>query len=106
VTKKLIRLIRQEFSLGQAADYLKQKIVSLCHETIYRFIYADKLSGGTLYQHLRVLRKNYRKRYGSHDSRGKINNRVCIEERPVVVDRLSRIVDWERMSLLVLQLYH
>ena len=41
------------------------------------------------------MSKAYRKRYGSYDSRGKIRNRVCIDERPAVVDRRSRIGDWE-----------
>jgi IS30 family transposase len=78
-------------------DIFDDKLVALSKKrgfrsgTIYQFIYADKLSGGTLYQHLLVLRKSYRKRYGSYDSRGKIKNRVCIEELPAVIDRLSRI---------------
>lgn len=101
VVDKISRLIRQQLSPEQVAEYLRQeKIVSLHHETIYQFIYADKLSGGTLYQHLRVLRKSYRKRYGSYDNRGKIKNRVCIEERPAVVDRLSRIGDWEGDTII------
>jgi len=101
VIEKITRLIRQELSPEQVAEYLRlESIVSLHHETIYQFIYADKLSGGTLYQHLRVLKKSYRKRYGSYDSRGKIKNRVCIEERPVVVDRLSRIGDWEGDTII------
>lgn len=39
--------------------------------------------------------KPYRKRYGSYDRRGKIKNRTCIEERPLIVDERSRIGDWE-----------
>jgi IS30 family transposase len=101
IVDKIVCLIRQELSPEQAAEYLRrEQIVSLHHETIYQLIYADKLSGGTLYQHLRVLRKNYRKRYGSYDSRGKIKNRVCIEARPAVVDRLSRIGDWEGDTII------
>ena len=65
------------------------------HETIYQHVYADKKSGGDLYQHLRILSKPYRKRYGSYDRRGKIKNRVSIEERPDVVERRNRIGDWE-----------
>ncbi len=74
--------------------------MSLHHETIYQLIYADKLSGGTLYQHLRVLKKSYRKRYGSYNSRGKIKNRVSIDARPGIVDRLSRIGDWEGDTII------
>jgi IS30 family transposase len=53
-----------------------------------------------LYRHLRVLKKSYRKRYRSYDSRGKIKNRVCIEARPSVVDRWSRIGDWEGDTII------
>jgi IS30 family transposase len=101
IVNKIVCLIRQELSPEQAAEYLRrEQIVCLHHETIYRLIYADKLSGGTLYQHLRVLKKSYRKRYGSYDSRGKIKNRVCIEARPGIVDRLSRIGDWEGDTII------
>ncbi|QFT56874.1 Integrase core domain protein [Microbulbifer sp. THAF38] len=30
-----------------------------------------------------------------YDRRGKIKNRVCIDDRPAVVDRMNRIGDWE-----------
>lgn len=89
-------LLRQELSPQQVADYLKRHAgVSLHHETIYQLIYADKANGGDLYTHLRVASKPYRKRYGSNDRRGKINNRVSIDERPAIVDQASRIGDWE-----------
>jgi len=89
-------LIRQELSPQQVADYLARHMgVRLHHETIYQMIYQDKAQGGDLYQSLRVASKPYRKRYGSYDRRGKIKNRTCIEERPLIVDELSRIGDWE-----------
>jgi len=64
-------------------------------ETVYRLVYADKARGGTLYRHLRIVSKPYRKRYGSYERRGKIPNRVSIEQRPQVVERRQRIGDWE-----------
>ena len=89
-------LLRQELSPQQAADYLKRRTgISLHHETIYQLIYTDKANGGDLYMHLRVASKPYRKRYGSNDQRGKIKNRVSIDERPEVVDLGNRIGDWE-----------
>lgn len=60
-----------------------------------QLIYADKAHGGDLYTHLRIASKPYRKRYGSYDRRGKIKNRVSIDDRPAVVDRGNRIGDWE-----------
>lgn len=89
-------LIRQELSPQQVVDYLiRHKKLSLHHETVYQLIYADKAEGGELYKHLRIASKPYRKRYGHYDRRGRIRNRVDIDERPVVVDRRSRIGDWE-----------
>jgi len=89
-------LIRQKLSPQQVVDYLKRhKKLSLHHETVYQLIYADKANGGDLFTHLRVASKPYRKRYGSYDRRGKIKNRVGIDDRPAVVDRRTRIGDWE-----------
>ena len=96
VKEKVEALIRQELSPQQVVGYFrKHEGLSVHHETIYRLIYADKQNGGTLYEHLRVISKPYRKRYGSYDRRGKIRNRVSIEERPAVVERRNRIGDWE-----------
>ncbi|MEL0585063.1 MAG: IS30 family transposase [Candidatus Thiodiazotropha sp. (ex. Lucinoma kazani)] len=89
-------LIRQELSPQQVVSYLvRHRSLTLHHETVYQLIYADKANGGDLYTHLRVASKPYRKRYGSYDRRGKIKNRVSIDERPAVVDRGTRIGDWE-----------
>lgn len=90
------RLREEEWSPEQIAgtlDTMGYPVVS--HEWIYRHVEADKASGGQLYQHLRHRKKRYRKRYGSQDRRGRIINRVGIEERPKVVDRRNRIGDWE-----------
>ena len=105
VTKEVYQqieiLIRQELSPQQIVGYLeKYKGVSLHHETIYRLIYTDKAAGGDWYQHLRILSKPYRKRYGSYDRRGKLKNRVSIDERPLVVDLQKRIGDWEGDTII------
>lgn len=68
---------------------------AVSHEWIYRFIAAEKQGGGELYTHLRHRRKRYRKRYGSHDRRGQLRNRVSITERPAEVETRERLVDWE-----------
>jgi IS30 family transposase len=96
VTGWITKLIMQELSPQQVVDYLKRhKKLSLHHETVYQLIYEDKAMGGDLYQYLRIASKPYRKRYGHYDRRGKIKNRVDIDERPAIVDRRSRIGDWE-----------
>jgi transposase, IS30 family len=88
-------LIRQELSPQQVVAYLGgHKQIRLHHETVYRWIYADKAAGGGLYKHLRIASKPYRKRYGKQDRRGKIKNRIGIDGRPEVVETRSRIGDW------------
>jgi transposase, IS30 family len=68
--------------------------ISVSHEWIYQYVKKDKLNGGDLYTHLRQAGKR-RKKYGSKDTRGQLCNRVSIEQRPDIVDKKSRIGDWE-----------
>lgn len=88
-------LIRQEWSPEQVSHWLKEKYgLQISHEWIYQYILMDKHAGGNLHCHLRC-RKKRRKRYGSYDRRGKIKNRVSIDERPAIVDTRQRLGDWE-----------
>lgn len=68
---------------------------SLSTQCIYLRVHADKAAGGQLAQHLRC-KKSRRKRYGSgQERRGTLKNCVRIDKRPKVVDKRSRIADWE-----------
>ena len=58
-------------------------MISLHHETIYRYILADKKQGGQLYKCLRHQNSRYRKRYGSAHNRTGIPNRRDIDERQI-----------------------
>jgi IS30 family transposase len=49
---------------------------------------------------LRIMSKPYRKRYGHYDRRGKLKNRVSIDDRPLVVDQRCRIGDWEGDTII------
>ena len=73
--------------------------ISISHEWIYNHIYKDKRQGGELHKHLRC-QKQRRKRYGKQDRRGRITNRVSIEERPAIVNSKSRIGDWEGDTII------
>ena len=53
-----------------------------------------------MWQHLRIYSKPYRKRYGSTWTRGKVPDRVGIENRPAIVDRKTRIGDWEADTIV------
>lgn len=97
LVRTLIRgYLRRDYSpeqvSGVLADYHGMK---LSHETIYRFVIKDKVEGGTLYKHLRHRIKKHKRRYGSKNQRGHIKDRVMIDERPAIVERKSRIGDWE-----------
>jgi IS30 family transposase len=87
--------LRQDWSPEQVSGWLKRQAgPSISHEWIYQHILANKHSGGDLYKHLRCQKKR-RKRYGSPERRGKLSNRVSIEERPEVVNQRERLGDWE-----------
>jgi IS30 family transposase len=88
-------LIRFDLSPEQVSDWLKDNFgLQISHEWIYQYILADKRAGGDLHRHLRCQKKR-RKRYGSYDRRGKLKNRVSIDERPAIVDTRQRLGDWE-----------
>jgi transposase, IS30 family len=87
--------LRLDWSPEQVSGWLiRHHAIQVSHEWIYQHILADKRAGGDLHRHLRCQKKR-RKRYGSYDRRGKMPNRVSIEERPAVVEERTRIGDWE-----------
>lgn len=90
------RLLKRGFSPEQIAGRSKvegKAIVS--HETIYRWIWEDKRSGGTLHKHLRRQGRKYAKRGSKNAGRGFIPNRIDIDERPPVVELKERFGDLE-----------
>ena len=88
-------LIREEWSPEQIVGRVAmEQGVSISHEWIYQYVYADQRSGGDLYRFLRC-QKLRRKRYGSYDRRGCIPNQVSIDDCPAMVDSKRRFGDWE-----------
>ena len=88
-------LIREEWSPEQVVGRVAmEQGVSISHEWIYQYIYADKHSSGDLYRYLRC-QKVRRKRYGIYSRRGTIPNQVSIDERPAIVDAKRRFGDGE-----------
>ena len=89
-------MVRGELSPEQIVG--RRRLLGLpvmSHETIYKWLVADKIAGGSLWQHLRCARKQRRKRYGRYDSRGRLAGKKMIETRPAVVETRRRIGDWE-----------
>ena len=88
-------LIRFDLSPEQVSDWLQYNFgLHISHEWIYQYILTDKRAGGDLHRHLRCQKKR-KKRYGSYDRRGKLKNRVSIDERPAIVETRRRLGDWE-----------
>jgi len=95
VWQQVEALIREEWSPEQIVGRVAmEQGVSISHEWIYQYVYADKRSGGELYRFLRC-QKVRRKRYGVYSRRGCIPNQVSIDERPAIVDSRRRFGDWE-----------
>ena len=88
--------LKQEWSPEQISGRMRlEKGYSVTHETIYRYIYANKANGGRLYKHLRHKNRKYHKRSRKYDQRGVLKNRTMIDKRPKEVEKKSRIGDWE-----------
>lgn len=96
----VIDRIKKDWSPEQISGrLLLESGISISHEWIYQMIYRDKQQGGDLHTHLRC-QKTYRKRYGHPGRRGRIPNRVGINQRPVIVEQKSRIGDWEGDTII------
>lgn len=89
--------IREDYSPEQISATMQEAVgVKVSHERIYKYLWANKEQGGNLYTHLRIASgKKRRKRYGKKDWRGRIPGRVDIEERPKIVEKKTRLGDWE-----------
>jgi len=92
--------IKQDWSPEQISGRLfMEQGISVSHESIYLHIYQNKRHGGDLHKHLRCQKKR-RKRYGKQDRRGRIPNRVSIDERPAIVNDKTRVGDWEGDTII------
>jgi len=97
--------LEQQHSPEQIAERMKLDPEwlgpTVSHERIYLYVWQNKVEGGLLYKNLRIAgTKQKRKRYNSKDSRGKIPNRTGIAERPAIVERKTRLGDWEGDTML------
>ncbi len=93
-------LLRRQWSPEQIADRARlEGTLAISHESIYRFVYVEKRSGGELWCYLRG-RPRYRKRYGAgRDCRGLLPGRIGIEHRPAAVERRGCLGHWEADTL-------
>jgi len=96
VEKYIRAKLKQDWSPEQISGRMKLDTgVSVVHETIYRYIYANKKNGGKLYKYLRHKNKKYHCRSNDYMARGTIIDRIMIDKRPKVVEKKNRIGDLE-----------
>lgn len=73
---------------------------NLCHETIYRFIYAEENQDQKLWEHLPWKRKKRKKKQGRKVHKSRIPDRVSIHHRPDAVNQRLEFGHWEGDSLI------
>ena len=94
-------LLSLDWSPEQVSGWLKlHGVLSISHETIYLHVWHDKQCGGELWRHLRQATKKRRKRYGAHDSRGRLAGKRHISERPAEVEARQVAGHWEIDSIM------
>jgi len=94
-------LIGLDWSPEQVSGWLRRhRVLSISHETIYLRVWHDKQVGGELWRHLRQAAKRRRKRYRSHDSRGRLAGKRHISERPAEVESRRVCGHWEIDSIM------
>lgn len=108
MTPKLVAFIegklKQGWSPQQISGWLKHrqdKLPAVSHERIYQHIWRNRGDGGRLYRHLRHRGRKYRNcgpRYTG--GRGRIPDRVDIDQRPAIVERKCRLGDWELDTII------
>ena len=69
--------------------------LSICHTTIYRWIWADPQRTHQFRPFLRIARKPRRKPYGKPSRQGQVLGKRSIDERPKEANERTRLGDWE-----------
>jgi IS30 family transposase len=104
---RVAALLRRKWSAEQISGTLgRTGELRISVETIYRRIRWDKLAGGSLWRHTRIMSNQRRKRYGAQDSRGVLAGKRHISERPGEVGLRQRIGHWEGDTVMGSDLHH
>lgn len=89
-------LLRKRYSPDQISGKLRNEgTLYVSHETIYRYIWTDKHSGGQLYRCLRQHTRRRRKRYATNERRGRVDGKRHITDRPAGANARSEFGHWE-----------
>jgi IS30 family transposase len=93
---RICELIYEDFSPEQIVSQLHiEKMGRISIQSIYRYILKDRLHGGDLYKHMRIMPKVRRKLYRSLDSRGVLRGKRYISERPEYIKDRLELGHWE-----------
>lgn len=99
--KDLVKYLEKKWSPEQISNRLKlEKKPSASAETIYKFIYSDKEKGGELWKNLRRSHRTRKRRFPSHERRGKIKDARPISTRGKTANERQRIGHWERDTMI------
>jgi IS30 family transposase len=94
-------LLQERWSPEQIAGSLRRHhLLRISHETIYNHVWRDKERGGSLFRCLRQAPKRFRKRYGRHDSRGRLAGKKHLSERPAAIMARSELGHWEMDTVM------
>lgn len=93
--------IRLNWSPDQVSHWMSATHgISICHESIYQYIYKDRKAGGCLIAHLRHRSRKRRKRYRSKDYRGVLRGKTMIADRPPEINNRDSVGHWEIDTVL------
>ena len=93
---EIVALLKRQWSPEQIASRARfEDTLRISYGWIYRFVAADRLSGGTLWCELRRARLRRRRYHHKPARRGPIRFRVGIEQRPEHVNTREQLGHWE-----------
>jgi IS30 family transposase len=91
------KLLHEAWSPEQISHRLKlDGHESVSHETIYKFVYEDKIAGGNLHTFLRQGHRKRKKRFPSQKRKSRLKDINPIAKRPEAANTRSEKGHWER----------
>jgi IS30 family transposase len=99
--KDISKYLKKKWSPEQISNRLKlEKKPSASAETMYKFIYSDKEDGGELWKNLRRSHRTRKRRFPSHERRGKIKDARPISTRGKAANERKTVGHWERDTMI------
>lgn len=102
----ILRYVKEKLDEDWSPEEISGRIgidipgMSICHETIYQFIYATENKRMRLWLNLRRARPRRMKRFGRRPQKEMIPNRTFINERPDYINERKEIGHWESDNML------